>query len=504
MTTPLGPVPLRSAAQHFTAPALTRRNLLRLAGLTCAAAPLSSFAQAVAAPVSPVMSALSSYMAQAAQKPLPENILELAKQHVLDTFAAMISGSRLGPGIAALRFAQASGSAGPCTLAASRLQTDALMAAFTNGMLAHSDETDDSHSPSLSHPGCAVVPAALAAAQFLQVDGSRFLRAVVLGYDVGPRVSTSLGAIDYQASSHRSSHAIAGVFGAAAAAGSCASLSAQQMRWLLDYTAQQTSGIAAWQRDTAHIEKAFVFAGMPARAGLTSALLVHSGWPGIDDIFSGPDNFFAAFGPGAQPATLIDQLGTRYEVARTNIKKWSVGSPVQASLDALESILRAHPLKPGQVASIQVQVASKEASVVNNRAMPDVCLQHLIAVMLIDGTVSFRAAHDLARMSEPATLAQRRKVQLIPSTELDAALPRREAIVTVTLTSGQSYVQRINDVRGTAQNPMTWQEIDAKCRDLIAPVLGSQQAAAILQQAHSLERCPNMRAWQSLLQATTA
>ena len=36
------------------------------------------------------------------------------------------------------------------------------------------------------------------------------------------------------------------------------------MRWLLDYTAQQSAGIAAWERDTEHMEKAFVFAG---RAG---------------------------------------------------------------------------------------------------------------------------------------------------------------------------------------------------------------------------------------------
>ena len=64
----------------------------------------------------------------------------------------------------------------------------------------------------------------------------------------------------------------AGVFGAAAAAGCCARLSAQQIRWMLDYTAQQSSGIGAWGRDTDHIEKGFVFGGMPARSGVTAAL----------------------------------------------------------------------------------------------------------------------------------------------------------------------------------------------------------------------------------------
>src|SRR5207247_2013275 len=203
-------------------------------------------------------------------------------------------------------------------------------AALANGLLAHADEPDDSHAPSLSHPGCAVVPAALAVGEALGIDGRHFLRAVALGYDVGPRVTMCLGVPALSRDAHLSSHSIAGAFGAAAAAGCAAALDAQRMRWLLDYTAQQSSGIAAWQRDSDHIEKAFVFGGMPARSGVTSALLVHAGWTGIDDIFSGPDNFLLAHAPNADAAALADKLGERYEVVRTNIKKWSVGSPIQA------------------------------------------------------------------------------------------------------------------------------------------------------------------------------
>jgi len=94
----------------------------------------------------------------------------------------------------------------------------------------------------------------------------------------------------------------------------------EKVRWALDYTAQQSSGIVAWRRDTDHIEKAFVFAGMPARNGVTSALVVRSGWNGVDDIFSGADNFFIAYAPKAQPERLVDKLGERYEVVQTDIK----------------------------------------------------------------------------------------------------------------------------------------------------------------------------------------
>src|SRR5919201_36289 len=200
------------------------------------------------------------------------------------------------------------------TVVGSDVMCGPIEAALANGVLAHADETDDSHAPSLSHPGCAVVPAAMAVGEALGMDGRHFLRAVALGYDVGPRVTMCLGVPALSREAHKSSHSIAGVFGAAAAAGCAAGLDLQQMRWLLDYTAQQSSGIAAWQRDSDHIEKAFVFGGMPARSGVTAALLVGAAWTGVEDILSGDDNFLLANAPHGDPNDLVGLLGERYEL----------------------------------------------------------------------------------------------------------------------------------------------------------------------------------------------
>src|SRR6516164_4579746 len=158
----------------------------------------------------------------------------------------------------------------------------------------------------------------------------------------------------------------------------------------------------AWRRDTDHIEKAFVFAGMPARNGVTAALPVKSGWNGVDDIFAGPDNFFAAYAPKAQPDRVIEKLGERYEITQTDIKKWSVGSPIQGPLDAIEVIRSKRPFEADQVKKVTVRLAPSVATVVDNRDIPDICLQHLVAVMLIDKTVSFHAAHDKPRMQDAA------------------------------------------------------------------------------------------------------
>ena len=482
----------------------TRRILLQRAGLIAGAAMIPGIAGrsiALAADnVSRVMTRLSTYMSEARNHALPDDVIEKAKHHILDTIAAMVSGAELLPGRAALNFARNYGGEKIATVVASNIVCGPIEAALVNGVLAHSDETDDAHAASLSHPGAAVVPAALAAGEQFGVDGAQFLRSVVLGYDIGPRAVAALGGVALQSEGHRSTHSISGIFGAAAAAACATSLNTQQMRWVLDYTAQQCSGFAAWQRDTEHIEKGFVYAGMPARGGVTSALLVQSGWTGVDDILSGADNFLQAYALRADPESLIDKLGERYEVTQTDIKKWTVGAPIQAPLDALEALLKRHHFDANQVQRVIVRIAASPSVIVNNREMPDICLQHMVAVMLLDKTATFKSAHDKARMADPEVLRQRAKVQLIGDAELEKVMPRREAIVEITLADGTKLTEHIVAVRGTPANPMPREEVVAKARDLMAPVLGGASAEMLIKKILDLESAGNIRELRPLLQ----
>ena len=224
------------------------------------------------------MTTLSTFMGGAAARALPDAVVEKTKFMILDTLAAMISGSELPPGKFAIQFAKAYGGNPVATVAGSSVRCGPIEAALANGILAHSDETDDTHPPSQSHPGCAAIPATLAVGEKFGIDGTRFLRSVALGYDVGTRITATLGKLQYMFESHRSTHGIAGNFVAAAAAGCAAGLNTQQMRWLLSYASQQASGLASWQRDIDHIEKAFDFGGMAARNGVTGGAARPGGW----------------------------------------------------------------------------------------------------------------------------------------------------------------------------------------------------------------------------------
>jgi len=481
----------------------TRRKALQYAGGALAGASALGVKRASAADApSAVTVRLAEYMAAAGNKALPADAVERTKHHILDTFAAMVSGCDLPPGRVALKFARAHSAEKVATVAASNVVCGAIEAAMVNGMLAHSDETDDSHEFSHSHPGCSIVPAALAAGEQFGVDGNRFMRSVTLGYDVGTRITSTLGALRYQMETHRSTHSIASDFGASAAAACAAGLDAHQMRWLLDYAAQQASGIVAWQRDTEHVEKSLVFGGFPARNGVSAALLIQLGGTGVEDVMTGTDNFLMAFGAKNPLDSLTDQLGERFEIARTNIKKWTVGSPIQAVLDALDNLRKKQPFDAGQVEKVVVRVASGEANTVNNRDMPDISLQHMVAVMLLNKTASFASAHDKPRMKDAAILKQRAKVQLVFDEDLEKLIPRRIAIVEVTLQGGTTLTERVEAVRGSAENPMERDEVVAKARDLLTPVLGAGKAARLIDSVLEIEKVKDIRELRPLLQVS--
>ncbi|MGH7826349.1 MAG: MmgE/PrpD family protein [Candidatus Binatia bacterium] len=449
--------------------------------------------------ISPVMRRLSAYIASAIRRPLPPRVIEKTKHHILDTIAAMVSGSRLAPGMKAIAYVKTLGGVKEACVIGSHIITTAVNAALANGMLAHADETDDSHAPSLTHPGCGIVPGALAMAERERRNGAGLLRAVALGYDVGCRLTQSLDAYQFREDGH-STHSFGPMFGAAAAAGALAGLRERQIRHLLSFTAQQASGISCWMRDGEHVEKAFDFGGMPARNGVAAATMVAHGFTGVDDVFAGERSFFVAYGRKPDPAALARGLGATYEIMNTNIKRWSVGSPIQAPLDSLHDLILEHQIKAEAVERLVVRVAHQGANTVDNRDMPDICMQHMCAVMLIDGKVSFASSHDEERMRDRKVLALRSRIELRGDDELSAAMPSRQGIVEVSLRDGRGFRRHTSAVRGTVENPMTRAEVDEKSYDLMAPILGKARARKLCDAVWKLEKIRDVRGLRPLLQ----
>ena len=421
---------------------------------------------------------LAAYIAGAAEAALPDQVLVRARCHLLDTLAAILSGRFLPAGVFGYRFAERAGTGGAATLIGDETRVGLEHAAFANAMAAHADETDDSHIAGRFHPGCAIVPAALAVAEAERAPAGKLLKAIALGYDIGARATMALG-YSSPRTTRFSTHSIGALFGAAAAAASLLRLTAAEAEALLSLSVQQASGLSYWIRDPDHVEKSFDFGAKAARNGVFAALLAKAGMTSPDAPMTGALGYLEAFGEASQAELLTDGLGRRYEILDASIKKWSVGSPIQSVLDAVEALFGGRAVDPDSLASVEVRLPANRIHVVDDRHMPAVCCQHLVAVALLDGRVGFAASHDEARMRDPEVLALRGKIGLVPDDALTEARPERQAIVSVEMRGGELRRHHAKVVRGTPDDPMTPAEVGAKARDILVPLMGGRSERLI-------------------------
>jgi 2-methylcitrate dehydratase PrpD len=424
--------------------------------------------------------ALSEYIVGPRPDDVPPAVRERARLHILDTLGAMLSGRSLKPGRLAVAITRTQGGTPESSVVGSDLRTSAGQAALANGMAAHADETDDSHFATVSHPGSVVVPAALAVSERQHRSGRDFVTAVVLGYDVMCRM---VKALQREEMSQRGLHAasIAGGFGSAAAASRLLGLDAEQARNALALTGTQASGLTTWRQDREHVDKSLCFAGVPSRNGVTAALWAEAGFTATPTVFS-------AYCDHPQPDELLAELGERYEILDTSIKKYPAGQPMQATLEGFFTLLRGHRLRGQDISQVTVRLPERQAHTVNDRKMPDVNCQYLLAVAMLDGDIDFASAHDFERMQASDVLALKPRVKLLADEELTRGFPAiRAAIVELTMNDGRTFQTRVDRLPGAPYNPLSAEEVAAKFTGLSAALLGEAGTRAVIEAVERID-----------------
>ena len=102
---------------------------------------------------------------------------------------------------------------------------------------------------------------------------------------------------------------------------------------------------------------------MPARNGVTAATMVASRFTGVEDVFAGDRGFFHAHSRTAKPGLLVKGLGRDFDILQTAIKRWPVGYPIQAPLDALSNLMADHKIAAKDVARIVITLDEQGAQI---------------------------------------------------------------------------------------------------------------------------------------------
>jgi 2-methylcitrate dehydratase PrpD len=442
---------------------------------------------------------VAEHAATAMSRSLPEAVREKGRLHLLDTLAAIVSGAGLEAGIAGQRYAQ--GLKGPqiAAILGTAMRAPLAEAVLANGMAAHADESDDSHEDSQTHPGCGVVPAAISVADELGSSGEALLRSVVLGYEMTIRFARAFGSGMTFKSSSMSSHAYGPLFGAGYAAGALMGFKQADFAALLNYLAQEASGLTTWRLDKAHTLKSYVFAGMPAMNGAKAAALVRAGFTGGGDALDMSDrNMLDAICPSPRPDALTDGLGSVFTILETDIKKYPIGYPIAAPVAALEQIIAEHAPNPADVTAIRTYYNEDWYKVVGDKTlMPDVNMRYCLSITMLDGRLTFDASHDAARMSHADVVAMGRKIAFLGPT------PGLERFATeVEVDAGGRTYRAFQDrnVLGRYENPMTRAQVEEKALELMVTVLPVSQAREVIAMTGDID---NLRDARELVRAMT-
>jgi 2-methylcitrate dehydratase PrpD len=191
-------------------------------------------------------------------------------------------------------------------------------------------------------------------------------------------------------------------------------------------------------------------------------------------------------------------LGVDYEILRGGIKRWAVGGPIQGPLHVLSDLLQQHHFGAEDVERLVARMPDKELEIVNNRDMPDISVQHLLAVMLADGTVTFKSAHDFTRMKDARILALRKRIEAVGDPALTDAQRRWRCVMEITLKDGRVLRHQTMAAKGSFENPLTPAEEEEKALDLLLPILGKARSRALLAALWKFDEIEDVRAVRRL------
>jgi 2-methylcitrate dehydratase PrpD len=451
--------------------------------------------------------ALASFGLQARFEQLPDEVVDSVRKRVLDILGICVAATPLDTSAAARAWIADQGGLRQAYAIGVLRPVPATLAAFVNGVLAHSLDYDDTHLPSVLHPSASVVPAALAAAQYAGADG----RAAIAAIAVGLEACVRLGMAGYDRSARNSvffehgQHAtsICGTVAAALSAALLLGLDADGITSAIGVAASMAAGVIEANRTGGTVKRAHC--GWAAHAGISAAQLVARGFTGPPTVLEGRFGFFRAWLHGQyDPGAITDGLGTRWTVPEIFFKPYPANHFTHAGIDAAIT-LRNGGLQPGDVESAVLGVAAPVVHTIGEpieakRApltgyMAQFSGPYTVTAGLIGGGGLGVALADFTDelANDPVRRALMARISVVADSRCTEIFPEQfPAVLTVHTKDGRALVAEALTTRGGPQRPLTYDELRTKFRDNAARLLASQVIEQTEQAVARLERLTNL------------
>ncbi|MEM3462681.1 MAG: MmgE/PrpD family protein [Candidatus Bathyarchaeia archaeon] len=432
---------------------------------------------------------VANYVKDLEYKDVPHGVVQQAKIVLMDTIGVMLAASspRYLANRVMIEFVKRLGGKGEATVVGSDFKTSCVNAALANGTMANNIELDDSHPKSGAHVAAVIIPSALAIGEREKVDGKKLITSLIVGYDVDVRVVLGLNPSSlYKRGFHPS--AIGGCFGSMATAGKILDLDLDALIRGFGLAGSQASGLMAWETDPTQMPKSFQM-GLAASNGIRAALLAQGGFSGPPAIFEGRYGVFGAFSDEYNLNELTEDLGKRFEITLTGLKRYACCKFLHASLDSFLGIMHEHDLDPEEIDEIIVRIPPPGVPIINNNDLISHNAQYIIAVAAFDRSVTVDHIYEDRRVDSKVSSLSRR-IKVVGDPELAKVFPgffSEPAVVEVLMKNGERFLKRTDHPKGDPGNPLNKKEVENKFLTLSKTVIDEEDAMNIMGMIDDLE-----------------
>jgi 2-methylcitrate dehydratase PrpD len=422
--------------------------------------------------------ALARFVAQTKFTDLPRSLVDNLKITVLDTIGAAFVGSLQPWARRIVTVTQGLGGALEASVVGQSWRTDVARAAFANGVLIGAFECEPLTG---SHASGTVLPAALAVCERERLDGSAFLTALAVGFEVSARIARTAVGLETVRGFHNPG--TQGPFGAAAAVGKLYGFDEDRLTDALGIAGSSSAGLLefAWSGgDTKRLHL-----GRAGQLGLESALLARQGVRGPATVLEGRSGYFNAFSTPPRLEKLVEGLGTAWAIEPPSLKSYATHVTQQAVVAAIQDLKREHPLDPKAVTRVVIRGAPRIMEERHSAREPQDVLggQYSLpftTAVALTRDMSNPLLYNADAVADPVVRDLARRIELVPLKEEAHQTPGFWPAEILVECGGQRYTTQTRPHKGSPSNPFTWDEVSEKFRRYTAPGLDAPQATAII------------------------
>jgi 2-methylcitrate dehydratase PrpD len=422
--------------------------------------------------------ALARFAAQTKFSDLPRSLVDNLKITVLDTIGAAFVGSLQPWARRILTVAQGLGGTPEALVVGQSWRTDVARAAFANGVLIGAFECEPLTG---SHASGTVLPAALAVCERERLDGSAFLTALAVGFEVSARIARTAVGLETVRGFHNPG--TQGPFGAAAAVGKLYGFDDDRLTDALGIAGSSSAGLLefAWSGgDTKRLHL-----GRAGQLGLESALLARQGVRGPATVLEGRYGYFNAFSTPPRLEKLVEGLGTAWAIEPPSLKSYATHVTQQAVVAAIQDLKREHPLDPKAITRVVIRGAPRIMEERHSAREPQDVLggQYSLpftTAVALTRDMSNPLVYNADAVADPVVRDLARRIELVPLPEEAHETPGFWPAEITVECGAQRHTTHTRPHKGSPSNPFTWDEASEKFRRYTASLLGAPQATAII------------------------